>query len=369
MAKVTFNNKDSIFYDTVKQRVEEYFTKNNIEQTGNFWLYLKALTLVPAAVILYVFLLTANYHPLVGILLSGLFGFVLASIGFNIMHDACHGSYSSKKWINYMMGLSLNCLGGNSFIWKQKHNVVHHTYTNVDGIDDDIAKMPVIRHCSSQKWMPAHKYQHIYSVLVYGLSSFLWIFLMDFVKYFSKKIYQTKLNNLSTQEHVIFWVSKVLYAVFYIAIPIYFVGVLPWLCGFFAMHFVKGFTLAMVFQLAHVVEDTHFVDATENNLKINEEWAIHQVHTTANFATHNKIINWFVGGLNFQIEHHLFPRVSHVHYPAISRLVENSCNEFGIRYVNYPTMSAAVASHFRFMKYLGNSEESIIGKPEVLSVH
>lgn len=265
-----------------------------------------------------------------------------------------------------MMGLSLNCLGGTSFIWKQKHNVVHHTYTNVDGIDDDIAKMPVIRQCTSQKWVPAHKYQHIYSVLVYGLSSFLWIFLMDFVKYFSKKIYTTKLNNLNIQEHIIFWLTKVLYVAFYIAIPIYFVGVLPWLCGFFAMHFVKGFTLAMVFQLAHVVEDTHFVDATVEAQKINEEWAVHQVRTTANFATHNKIINWFVGGLNFQIEHHLFPRVSHVHYPAISRLIEESCNEFGIRYVNYPTIQAAIASHFRFMKYLGESRESEVGSRETV---
>ncbi len=368
MAKVTFNNKNSAFYDTVKQRVDEYFTKNNIQQTGNFSLYIKALTLVPVAIGIYLFLLTGNYSAFAGLLLAGLFGFVLASIGFNIMHDACHGSYSSKKWINYMMGLSLNYLGGNSFIWKQKHNVVHHTYTNVDGIDDDIAKMPVIRQCTSQKWVPAHKYQHIYSVLVYGLSSFLWVFLMDFVKYFSKKIYQTRLNNFNTQEHMIFWLSKVMYVLFYIAIPVYFVGVLPWLCGFFAMHLVMGFTLAMVFQLAHVVEDTHFVDATENPQKLEEEWAIHQVRTTANFATHNKIVNWFVGGLNFQIEHHLFPRISHVHYPAISRLVEETCREFGIRYVNYPTMMSAVSSHFRFMKYLGKRTESAFGSKTVLPV-
>lgn len=353
MAKVTFNNKDSIFYDTVKQRVENYFTQNKIRSTGNFSLYIKAIILITSAIGIYLFLLSGNYSTGVGLLLCGLLGFIFASIGFNVMHDACHGSYSTKKWVNNMMGLSLNCLGGNAFIWKQKHNIVHHTYTNVDGIDDDIAKMPVIRQCPSQKWMPMHKYQHIYSVLVYGLSSFLWVFLMDFVKYFSKKIYQTKLNNVNTQEHVIFWFSKVLYVAFYVVIPIYFVGVLPWLCGFFAMHFIKGFTLAMVFQLAHVVEDTHFVDANEQAQKIDHEWAIHQVLTTANFATHNKIINWFVGGLNFQIEHHLFPRVSHVHYPAISKLVKDSCNEFGIRYVNYPTMQAAVVSHFRFMKHLG----------------
>ncbi len=353
MAKVTFNNKDSVFYDTLKLRVDEYFKKNQLRSTGNFSLYIKAIILISMAIGIYLFLLTGNYSIIVGLLLSGLLGFVFASIGFNVMHDACHGSYSTKKWVNNLMGLSLNCLGGNAFIWKQKHNVVHHTYTNIDGIDEDIAKMPVIRQCPSQKWMPAHKYQHIYSILIYGLSSFLWVFFMDFVKYFSGKIHNTKLNRFSTQEHVIFWTSKVMYVLFYIAAPIYFVGVLPWLCGFFAMHLVEGFTLAMVFQLAHVVEDTHFIDANEHAQKINEEWAIHQVHTTANFATHNKFINWYVGGLNFQIEHHLFPRISHVHYPAISRLVEDVCREYNIRYVNYPTLQSAVASHFRFMKFLG----------------
>ena len=128
MAKVTFNNKDSVFYDAVKQRVEEYFAKNNVSTSGNFKLYIKALTLIPCAVIIYLFLLTGNYHPAVGLLLSGLLGFTLASIGFNVMHDACHGSYSTKKWVNNTMGLSLNCMGGNAFIWKQKHNIVHHTY-------------------------------------------------------------------------------------------------------------------------------------------------------------------------------------------------------------------------------------------------
>ena len=359
MTKVTFNNKDSIFYDSVKKSVEDYFIQKKISSTGNFALYLKALMLFPAAFIIYLFLLIGNYPAFAGILLSGLLGFVLASIGFNVMHDACHGSYSSKKWVNYIMGFSLNCLGGNSFIWKQKHNIVHHTYTNVDGIDDDIAKMPVIRQCSSQKWVPAHRYQHIYSILVYALSSFLWVFLMDFTKYFGKKIYRTRLQNFDLQEHIIFWLTKVFYILFYVVIPIYFVGVLPWLCGFFAMHFVKGFTLAMVFQLAHVVEDTHFVDATEQSQKINEEWAVHQVRTTANFATENKFINWFVGGLNFQIEHHLFPRVSHVHYPALSLLVQKCCNDYGIRYINYPTLGAAINSHFRFMKQLGKKSEKL----------
>lgn len=352
MSKVSFLNQNSTFYDTVKLRVEEYFSKNNISSFGNRELYVKTIILIFSAVIIYIALLFFSIPPIAAVLLSGLLGFVMASIGFNVMHDACHGSYSSKKWVNNLLGLSLNCLGGNAFLWKIKHNIVHHTYTNVDGIDDDIAKFPVIRQCHSQPLIKMHRYQHVYSVLVYALSSFLWVFVMDFVKYFGKKVYTTPISKIKLKEHFVFWGSKVLYIFFYIALPIYAVGVLPWLAGFTVMHLVMGLTLAMVFQLAHVVEDTHFEDASHTQ-KIEEEWAIHQVRSTANFAMQNKIISWIVGGLNYQIEHHLFPRVSHIHYPAISKLVRETCMQYNIRYVHYSSMSAAVASHFRFMRLLG----------------
>ena len=355
MYSVTFNNKNSLFYNTVKDSVNNYFEKNNIKATGNYKLYLKALTLIPLAVFIYITLIFYTPAPFVSLVLCGIFGFILASIGFNVMHDACHGSYSGKKWVNDLLGLSLNALGGNAYIWKLKHNIVHHTYTNIDGIDDDIAKAPIMRQCKSQPRYKAHKYQHIYIILVYGLSSFLWVFLMDFAKYFTKKVYTTPIRNMDKGEHIIFWLSKLLYAVFYIAIPVYFVGWAYWLAGFFAMHFIMGLTLAIVFQLAHVVESTDFIEATPEQNKVESEWAVHQVKTTADFATDNKLVSWFVGGLNFQIEHHLFPRVSHVHYPAINKIVKDTCEKYNIPYNYYPTMTSAVVSHFRFMKDLGKA--------------
>jgi linoleoyl-CoA desaturase len=354
MYKVSFNNKNNSFYQDLKSAVETYFTTNNVAKTGNWKLYIKALTLVPAAIALYLVLLFGQVTILPGIFLSGLLGFVLASIGFNIMHDACHGSYSRKTWVNDVMGLSLNMLGGNAFIWKFKHNIIHHTYTNIDGIDDDIAKSPVMRQCESQKWVKAHRFQHIYVPLLYAVSSFAWVSMMDFTKYFRKKIHNSELQKMDRREHVIFWLSKIMYAVFYIAIPVHFVGWTAWAIGFGCMHLMLGLTLALVFQLAHVVEDTEFVFAPGiEPQKIEEEWAIHQVKTTANFAPRNKIISWFVGGLNYQIEHHLFPKVSHVHYPAIADIVKEVCNKHQLRYNEYGTMNAAVASHFRMMKMLG----------------
>jgi len=289
--------------------------------------------------------------------LCALEGLILASIGFNVMHDACHGSYSSKKWVNELLGLTLNALGGNSFIWKAKHNIVHHTYTNVDGIDDDIAKSPIMRQCNTQKWVPAHRFQHIYVVLVYAISSFAWVSMMDFNKYFKQRIISTPLQKMSVSDHVVFWTSKVLYAVFYVVLPIMLVGAGKWAIGFACMHVTMGLTLALVFQLAHVVEHAEFEAAGSDPKLIESEWAAHQVKTTVNFAPDNKLINWFVGGLNYQVEHHLFPRISHVHYPAISNIVKKTCEEYSLPYNSYPTMSQSIASHFRMMKKLGEKPE------------
>jgi linoleoyl-CoA desaturase len=356
MYKVSFNNKDNSFHQDLKTSVDQYFSSRQVKKTGNWKLYIKALTLVPAALALYLILLFVHLTLIPGILISGLFGFVLASIGFNIMHDACHGSYSRKQWVNNIMGLSLNLLGGNAFIWKFKHNIIHHTYTNIDGIDDDIAKSPVIRQCESQKWVWAHRFQHIYVVILYAVSSFAWVSMMDFMKYFKRKVHNTSLQKMNLNEHIIFWLSKIMYVVFYVIIPVHFVGWSAWAIGFSSMHVMMGLTLALVFQLAHVVEDAEFVFAPGiEPQKIDEEWAIHQVRTTANFAPRNKLISWFVGGLNFQIEHHLFPKVSHVHYPAIAHIVKQVCDKHQVHYNEFKTMTAAVASHFRMMKQLGRN--------------
>ena len=359
MYKVTFNNSNTVFYTALKKEIDQYFKSNSIKKTGNWELYTKAIVLGVSAISIYLVLLNVSMSVGAGILLSALLGFILASIGFNVMHDACHGSYSSKKWINDLLGYSLNALGGNSFIWKFKHNIIHHTYTNVDGIDDDIAKSPLMRQCSTQKWVPAHRFQHFYVVLVYAISSFAWVTMMDFNKYFSKKVFTTPLQKMKTSDHVIFWASKFLYVLFYVIIPVIFVGWQAWAIGFAVMHITLGLSLALVFQLAHVVEHANFEVATDDPKKIENEWAIHQVLTTANFAPKNLFVNWYVGGLNFQIEHHLFPRISHVHYPAISPLVKKVCLEHNIRYNQFPTMWGAIQSHFKMMKDLGKKPETL----------
>jgi linoleoyl-CoA desaturase len=353
MHKVSFNNREASFYTAIKEEVDTYFTTNSMKKTGNWRLYLKTGVLIPLATVIYLSLLFANLPAWAAISLCMLLGIVISSIGFNVMHDACHGSFSSKPWVNNFLGLTINAMGGNAFIWKQKHNIVHHTYTNVDGVDDDIAKSPVIRMCNTQKWVPIHKIQHLYVSFVYMFSSLAWVFLLDFTKYLSKSVLETPFPKMSFQDHFLFWFSKVMYVVFYMIVPIYFVGFTPWLIGFSCMHAMMGLVLAIVFQLAHVVEKTEFEEAKTDYTKIDQHWAIHQVRTTANFARNNKVISWLVGGLNFQVEHHLFPRVSHIHYPAISEIVKKNCEKFDLPYNEYPTMVEAIVSHYKVMKQFG----------------
>jgi linoleoyl-CoA desaturase len=362
MSKVTFNNKSNIFYNTLKSEVEEYFRNKDILKTGDWRLFLKSGLLIPSAIAGYIFLLVFDFSLPTIVLISALLGFVTASIGFNVMHDACHGSYSAKKWINQTLGYSLNALGGNAFIWKIKHNIIHHTYPNVDGVDDDIALTGLLRQCETQKWIPLHRVQHLYLLIIYAITSVAWTFLTDFKKYFSKKVQETPIKGMDVREHAIFWISKIFNVSIYILVPLLIKGWLFWILFFVSMHLILGFTLAIVFQLAHVVEHTDFEVAKTNPKRIENEWAVHQVRTTANFALKNRIISWYVGGLNFQIEHHLFPRISHIHYPALSKIVKNTCAKFNLPYNEYPTMLAAIVSHFRMMKALGRKPSFAIAK-------
>jgi linoleoyl-CoA desaturase len=305
------------------------------------------------AIFLYLALLLFNYAAIGGVLMCVALGVVFAGIGFNVMHDANHGSFSSQKWVNDTLGLTANALGANAFFWKVKHNILHHTYTNITGIDDDIALSALLRQSPSQKWIPIHRMQHIYLPFAYSITVFVWVLVRDFVKYFSRKIYTTPIPRISPKEHCIFWISKLLYGIFYIAIPILCVGWLNWLIGFAIICLIEGFVLAIVFQLAHAVEITDFEEAGEEPKLLDCEWAVHQVRSTANFAPRNPFINWFVGGLNFQVEHHLFPRVSHIHYPAISNIVKKTCEKFNLPYHSFGTVSEAIVSHWRLMKKLG----------------
>lgn len=350
MSKVTFNNAQSPFFKSLKNKVDNYFTTNKITTSGNGKLYFKSIFQVTTAVTLYVVLVFFTPVWWLALVLCALLGLNFALIGFNIMHEGGHQCFSKKKWLNRISAYSLNALGGNSDLWKIKHNINHHTYTNIDGMDMDIEVKHFMRLHPNQPKYWFHRFQHLYCIFLYGISYVAWIFYQDFEKYFTGKV--TK--DMTRKEHFVFWITKLVYIVVYLVIPIAVVG---WsaLLGFAVIAFVCGITISVVFQLAHMVEDTEFPSPDLETNKINSEWAVHQINTTANFATGSKTVSWLLGGLNFQVEHHLFPRISHVHYPKINQFVKETCREFNIAYHEYPTVLKAIGSHLSHIKKLGVS--------------
>lgn len=349
------NVKGSNFHQELKRRVNDYFVQNKKKSTGNFWLFFKGGLLFTLYVACYVHLVFFTPAPFFAIAECLLMGGLTAAIGFNVMHDGSHGSFSNSKLANKLASFSINILGASGIMWNNKHNIIHHTYTNIDGVDDDIEIKPLLRMCSTQKKRKIHRFQHIYVWFLYTLLLIVWLFVTDYTKYFRKKIGPVPIKKLSGFDHFAFWLAKVGYAFMMIALPIYLVGFLPWLVGFFSMALFAGFILSIVFQLAHTVEHTAFPVPEDNN-KIEKEWAIHQIETTANFATKNKVISWLVGGLNFQIEHHLFPKISHIHYPAISKIIKATCREFNVRYIEYAKMRDAIFSHASYLKRMGRAD-------------
>lgn len=357
-----FSKNDSMkFFRTLNKRVNDYFKDNNLKKTGNWKLHFKAAVMFLLYLAPYFIILTLDIPVWAQLLLTVVMGIGMAGIGMNVMHDANHGSYSSKTWLNKIMGSSMYLLAGNVYNWQVQHNVLHHTYTNIHGHDEDLDAGRIIRFTQSAKWQRIHKFQHYYSVFLYGLLTFNWALTTDIKqmrRYIKRGLSYGKFQS-PVKQWTILVVTKIIYVMIWIVTPILF-GITWWkvLIGFFVMHYTAGLILSIVFQLAHVVEETDNPLPNEHG-EMENTWAIHQLYTTANFAPKNRLINWFTGGLNHQIEHHIFPNISHVHYSNIAKIVKETAREHNLPYYEFGTMTSAVAAHFRHLKQLGMKPEMV----------
>ncbi len=340
-------------HSELRSRIQQYFDAKGIKQTGNYKLYSKAIILTISFVVVYTHLVFFTPPTWLALLESAIVGLIVSAIGFNVMHDGGHGSFSEKKILNKFASWSCNFLGANNFMWNMKHNIIHHTYTNIHGVDDDIEVNGLMRFAPTQEYKKIFKYQYVYFWFLYSLLYIFWVFYTDYKKYFSQKVGDVPLKKMEVKHHIDFWASKLFHAILFMAVPIYFCGFLPWVVGFLVMGVVAGLTLSIVFQLAHAVPEAAFPTTIGDTAKLEDEFALHQLKTTANFSMNSKIMGWFAGGLNFQIEHHLFPKVSHIHYPEISKIVRQVCSEYNIPYLTNTTFVSAIKEHVRFLKNMG----------------
>ena len=294
--------------------------------------------------------------PLSLVLMVIIMSIGLAGIGLSVMHDANHGAYSKKSWVNSVLGYSLNLVGANAFNWKMQHNVLHHTYTNVHEEDEDISPRGALRMSPHSDWKSIHKFQHWYAWFLYGLMTIAWMVAKDFarlIKYQKNGMVKKHKADIR-KEWTILIITKLVYVGYIFVVPLLFTT-LPWwtiLVGILIMHYIAGFVLAIIFQPAHVIDGTEFPLPDDDNT-LENNWAVHQLLTTTNFGNRSKWFSWYVGGLNFQIEHHLFPNVCHVHYRKISKIVKETAQEFGLPYKSATTFIQALKGHARLLKQLG----------------
>jgi len=314
-------------------------------------MYVKIALIVVATLGCYAAYLSLS-GPVV-LLLALPLGLLLAAIGFNVMHDGGHESLSRSRFVNRCAAFSLDLLGGSSYAWHWKHNLYHHSYPNIGGVDSDIELAPVGRVASFQPRHPVYRYQHLYLWVLYGLLAVKWHVFDDFRDILAGRIGEMPLPRPRGLDLVLFVAGKASFFALALVVPALVHGIAPALLFYFVTSFVVGLTLSVIFQLAHCVEETTFHAGAAV-----DEWALHQLGTTANFAPRSRLLGWYVGGLNFQIEHHLFPRISHVHYPRIAPIVQRVCAERGVDYHVHETLFAAVRSHYRLLRAQGRLEYS-----------
>ncbi|NEW79108.1 MAG: acyl-CoA desaturase [Gelidibacter sp.] len=350
----------AIFFKTLNKRVNAYFKENELKRTGNWKLYTKAIIMFGLFLAPLIVILTVSMPQWALLLLTVVIGIGMAGVGMNVMHDSNHESFSNKKWVNKIMGSSMYILAGNVYNWKVQHNVLHHTFTNIPGYDEDIDAGRIIRFNKNTKWMKIHQFQKYYSFFLYGLLTINWAITTDFRqmhKYLKRKLSYGKFPNPATEWTTLI-VTKIIYYLLWIVLPLLVLDIAWWkvLIGFFVMHYTAGIILSVVFQLAHIVPmaDMPLPDK-EGNLE--HTWAVHQLYTTANFAPNNKFVSWYTGGLNHQVEHHIFPHISHIHYGKIAKIVKETALEFNLPYNEYKTFHKAISEHFNQLKTLGAKPE------------
>jgi linoleoyl-CoA desaturase len=361
---IKFNRKiGNDFASTLKKRVKSYFKENNKSKYGGWRMWVKLVAMLSLFFVPYGIMISGkvtNIWMLLGLFI--IMGFGIAGIGMGVMHDANHGSFSKNDTVNKIIGRVIGLVGGFRATWIIQHNILHHTYTNIYGYDEDVSPaVSLLRFSPDDKRNGAHKFQHIYAWFFYGLMTVMWMTTKDF-----QQIARYKKMGLSQTQNTKYWklifelvLFKILFYAYMVVLPIIVlgsVGISWWvvLLLIFAMHFVAGLTLGAVFQTAHVVPVTNYPQP-DKDLNIENNWMIHQLETTADFAPKSRIMAWFVGGLNYQVEHHLFPNISHIHYRALSKIVKETAQEFKVPYYVNNTFFSGLVAHKNMLKKLGKS--------------
>ncbi|MDJ0724021.1 MAG: acyl-CoA desaturase [Prochloraceae cyanobacterium] len=354
--RVTFS-KNIGFRKELNRRVDEYFTVNNIRKKDNPAMYFKTAIIFSWIIGAWAFVIFVPAPMLIKALGCVVLGLGIAACGMSVGHDANHGAYSYNSTVNKAIGLTYDFIGVSNFIWRFRHNVLHHNYTNLKDYDAEIRGDGVVRMSPNNEHKPHQRFQHLFIWFIYLIIPFYW-YLNEFkLIIFQESLLGHKIPQLKVTDLIAFWGMRFLSLCFFIGIPLLLgYGPLQIFIGLSIAYMSYGLVACEIFMLAHVLEGLEFPEPDPKSNTIEDEWAVFQLKTTADFAPHNPILNWYVGGLNYQAIHHLFPQICHIHYPKIAPIVAEVAKEFGVNYQVYPTFSSAFASNYRWLKLMGNPE-------------
>lgn len=316
-------------------------------------MYLKTAIVLSCFAASYVLLVFAARNAWQALPLAIVLGISTAGIGFNIQHDGGHNAYSKRAWINRTMAMTLDLIGGSSYIWRWKHAVFHHRYVNISGYDPDIEIGMFGRLSPHQKWRPFHRWQHLYLWPLYGLIAVKWHLVDDFRSVATGWVGPHRIPRPRGTDMVIFVAGKAAFLSLAFVIPLLFHPFWIVLFYYALAAVVLGMLMSLIFQLPHCVEKAEFPLPEKETGRIKNPWAVHQARVTLDFSRGNPILTWPLGGLNYHLEHHLFPIICHVNYPAITKIVQDTCGEFGIVYKEHRSFREGMASHFRWLRQMG----------------
>jgi len=269
----------------------------------------------------------------------------------NIAHDSNHNAISPVRWVNKLLNYAFDVCGINSYMWRILHHRGHHSCVNLHGEDDALTGRRIFRLTPFEPRLRMQRFQHLYALVLYALFSLDYVFVRDFACFFFPEHGYLKRTKHPAREYAILFAGKGLYLSYMIVVPIVLLGKSPLLVAlaFLLTHVIIGLSVTLVFQTTHIVDTTYFPGSRSEF----ENGVYHIFATTADYATANPVVGWLVGGLNHHIVHHLCPFVCHTHYPALTRIVKQTSEEFGIPYRENPTVKQALAQHFSLLKRLG----------------
>jgi linoleoyl-CoA desaturase len=341
------------FLAALRRRVDDYFKTSGRRPRDCPAMYRKTAIILSWLAASYALLVFVAWTWWLAVPLVLSLSLAMAAVGFSIQHDGGHQAYSNYRWVNRLMAMTMDLIGGSSYLWRWKHHVIHHTYVNITGHDDDINLGPIGRLTPHQRRFFFHRFQHWYLWLLYGLTALNRQYIEDFKHLLTGRIGSYRIPRPRGWNLGVFVGGKATFIALALVIPMLLHPVWIVLLAYCAVLYLLGVTLAVVFQLAHAVEEAAFPLAGGDTGRMDNPWAVHQVETTVDFSQRSRVATWLLGGLNFQIEHHLFPRICHVNYPALAPLVRQTCREFGLRYAVHDTFLAGIASHYRWLRRLG----------------